>query len=302
MSTHGLRAGSGLSSNGVLPSTLPPPRMAINLMYRKRGVKRLRPGLWPLTLSHDSRLSLCLMYSRQRGGRVSAEVTVVDRPAMPWVSGREVYDSMEPAFRENLGDPDRVGDLLSKYWIRALWNDPATSRRIDHVRTGPGYRDLSEAYHDSVEEALFLGGRATLTAEGDFQAGDYFWCPPGWVHSASSDEGFECVLMMEGESAPDGSGRVSRVVRPDEEAGRHARPGASDPIGPRGYVRRIEFCYTPKHGSWLNIAENELSSLTRQCVSGRRFADGPRNSRPGARCDQRTQGVSELFEHQYSEC
>ncbi|HVX10855.1 MAG TPA: IS630 family transposase, partial [Pirellulales bacterium] len=26
-------------------------------------------------------------------------------------------------------------------------------------------------------------------------------------------------------------------------------------------------------GSWLNIAENELSSLTRQCVSGRRFAD-----------------------------
>ena len=34
----------------------------------------------------------------------------------------------------------------------------------------------------------------------------------------------------------------------------------------------MEFCYTPKHGSWLNIAENELSSLTRQCVAGRRFA------------------------------
>ena len=43
----------------------------------------------------------------------------------------------------------------------------------------------------------------------------------------------------------------------------------------RSLVRRIEFCYTPKHGSWLNIAENELSSLTRQCVSGRRFADIP---------------------------
>ena len=38
-------------------------------------------------------------------------------------------------------------------------------------------------------------------------------------------------------------------------------------------VRRIEFYYTPKHGSWLNIAENELSSLTRQCVSDRRFGD-----------------------------
>ena len=41
----------------------------------------------------------------------------------------------------------------------------------------------------------------------------------------------------------------------------------------RSLVRRIGFCYTPKHGSWLNIAENELSSLTRQCVGDRRFAD-----------------------------
>jgi len=41
----------------------------------------------------------------------------------------------------------------------------------------------------------------------------------------------------------------------------------------RELVRRLEFHYTPKHGSWLNIAENELSSLTRQCVSGRRFPD-----------------------------
>lgn len=39
----------------------------------------------------------------------------------------------------------------------------------------------------------------------------------------------------------------------------------------RALVRRLQFCHTPKHGSWLNIAENELSSLTRQCISGRRF-------------------------------
>lgn len=40
----------------------------------------------------------------------------------------------------------------------------------------------------------------------------------------------------------------------------------------RRIVRRLEFRHTPKHGSWLNIAENELSSMTRQCVSDRRFA------------------------------
>jgi hypothetical protein len=46
---------------------------------------------------------------------------------------------------------------------------------------------------------------------------------------------------------------------------------AFPPTRARAIVRRIHFRHTPKHGSWLNIAENELSSLTRQCVSGRRF-------------------------------
>lgn len=48
---------------------------------------------------------------------------------------------------------------------------------------------------------------------------------------------------------------------------------AFEPHKAREFVRRIEFCYTPKHGSWLNIAENELSSMTRQCLSGRRIPD-----------------------------
>ena len=50
---------------------------------------------------------------------------------------------------------------------------------------------------------------------------------------------------------------------------------AFEPERARRLVRRIQFCYTPKHGSWLNIAENELSSLTRQCISGRRIGDLP---------------------------
>lgn len=44
-----------------------------------------------------------------------------------------------------------------------------------------------------------------------------------------------------------------------------------EPARARFLVSRIEFHYTPKHGSWLNIAENELSSRTRQCVAGRRI-------------------------------
>ena len=32
---------------------------------------------------------------------------------------------------------------------------------------------------------------------------------------------------------------------------------------------RLEFHYTPKHGSWLNMAEIELSVLSRQCLDRR---------------------------------
>ena len=46
---------------------------------------------------------------------------------------------------------------------------------------------------------------------------------------------------------------------------------AFPPAEARALVRRLEFRYTPKHGSWLNVAENELSALTRQCLRGRRF-------------------------------
>jgi hypothetical protein len=34
-------------------------------------------------------------------------------------------------------------------------------------------------------------------------------------------------------------------------------------------LSRLEFCHTPKHGSWLNMAEIELSVLTRQCLARR---------------------------------
>ena len=46
-----------------------------------------------------------------------------------------------------------------------------------------------------------------------------------------------------------------------------------EPVRARELVRRLEFCYTPKHGSWLNIAENELSAMTRQCLRKRRIGD-----------------------------
>ncbi|MBT9161582.1 MAG: hypothetical protein DDT27_00112 [Dehalococcoidia bacterium] len=44
---------------------------------------------------------------------------------------------------------------------------------------------------------------------------------------------------------------------------------AFPPDEARQLARRLEIHYTPKHGSWLNIAEIELSALTTQCLDRR---------------------------------
>ena len=47
---------------------------------------------------------------------------------------------------------------------------------------------------------------------------------------------------------------------------------AFEPAKAFALAQRLEIHHTPKHGSWLNIAEIELSTLTRQCLD-RRIAD-----------------------------
>lgn len=45
-----------------------------------------------------------------------------------------------------------------------------------------------------------------------------------------------------------------------------------EPVEARRLAQRFEWHYTPEHGSWLNMAEIELSILSRQCIK-RRIAD-----------------------------
>ena len=42
-----------------------------------------------------------------------------------------------------------------------------------------------------------------------------------------------------------------------------------EPAEARRILERLEIHYTPKHGSWLNIAEVEIRFLSRQCLSRR---------------------------------
>ena len=69
---------------------------------------------------------------------------------------------------------------------------------------------------------------------------------------------------------------AEKVILVCDNLNTHTRGAFYEAFSPeqaRTIVRRLDFRFTPKHGSWLNIAENELSSMTRQCLNGRRLGD-----------------------------
>ena len=70
--------------------------------------------------------------------------------------------------------------------------------------------------------------------------------------------------------------KAKKVILICDNLNTHTRGAFYEAFPPekaRKIVRRIDFRYTPKHGSWLNVAENELSAMTRQCFHNRRIGD-----------------------------
>ena len=86
-----------------------------------------------------------------------------------------------------------------------------------------------------------------------------------------ADWALEMAELMEGRYA--GCAKVTLVC---DNLNTHTRGAFYEAFGPeraRALVRRIDFRHTPKHGSWLNVAECELSAMTRQCLRHRRIGD-----------------------------
>jgi hypothetical protein len=66
--------------------------------------------------------------------------------------------------------------------------------------------------------------------------------------------------------------RAERIVLVCDNLNTHAPASlyeAFEPAEARRLAERFEWHYTPKHGSWLNVAEMELSVLARQCLDRR---------------------------------
>lgn len=95
----------------------------------------------------------------------------------------------------------------------------------------------------------------------------------GWRYAKVTDQRTmidyaHCMKYLVDERYPDVE--VVRVVQ--DNLNTHSPASlykAFHPEEARRILRRLEFHYTPKNGSWLNIAEIELSVLNRQCLNRR---------------------------------
>jgi hypothetical protein len=95
----------------------------------------------------------------------------------------------------------------------------------------------------------------------------------GWRHMEVTERRTACdfahqMRWLVDEAYP--QAKVVRVVLDNLNTHRLASLyEAFEPAEARRIARRLEFHYTPKHGSWLNMAEIELSVFGRQCLSRR---------------------------------
>ena len=107
----------------------------------------------------------------------------------------------------------------------------------------------------------------------------------GWRHVEVSErrrsrEFAEAVRRLAEEDYPEAE-RIRLVV---DNLSTHSAAAFYETFAPKvahRLARRVEFCYTPVHGSWLNMVEVEISVLVRQLpeapVGGRREA-APRSA------------------------
>ena len=130
-------------------------------------------------------------------------------------------------------------------------------------------------------------------------------CEPqtGWRHAAVTErrtkiDFAEQIKWLVDERYPEAE--VIRLVL--DNLNTHC-PGslyeAFEPAEAKRLVEKLEFHYTPKHGSWLNMAEIELSIIQRQCLN-RRIADEEMLKREVAAWEQQRNETKETIDWRFS--
>ena len=143
---------------------------------------------------------------------------------------------------------------------------------------------------DEQPKQLIRESRPPVTASDGVRCIDHVYIREGVCHVWMFNEplgGWRDVRVSERRAAVDWAHQVKALVDDPRYAdaeritlvcdqlnthGLGSLYRAFDPQEALRIANRLELVHTPKHGSWLNIAECELSVLTRRCL-GRRLAE-----------------------------
>jgi DDE superfamily endonuclease len=150
------------------------------------------------------------------------------------------FDSDRPVVCVDEGGKQLIGDVRPPLPVR-----PGTAARHDSEYVRGGVANLFMAFEPLV----------------------------GWRHVEVTDRktGVDFARLLRtlsDEHYPD----AKQLVLVCDNLSTHAPAALYDAFAPdeaRRLARRFEWHYTPKHGSWLDVAEIELSVLARQCLDRR---------------------------------
>jgi hypothetical protein len=103
----------------------------------------------------------------------------------------------------------------------------------------------------------------------------FMMCEPlrGWRHVRVTDrrtrrDYAECIRELVDVRYP----KADKILLVQDNLNTHSGGSLYERFPPeeaRRILDKIEFHYTPKHGSWLNMAETEIGIMNRQCLSRR---------------------------------
>jgi transposase len=173
---------------------------------------------------------------KANAGFVAAMEDVLDVYARP-------YDPKRPQVCIDEGGKQLIGDVRPPLPVR-----PGTSRREDYEYERRGMANLFMAF-----EPLAGVRRVEVTER------------------KTNRDFARLIQRLVDEWYPE----AEKIVLVLDNLSTHSSAALYETFAPaeaRRLVEKLEIHYTPKHGSWLNVAEMELSVVARQCLD-RRIAD-----------------------------
>ena len=184
----------------------------------------------------------------------------------------------DAAFVANMEDVPTIYEMPYNPEIPVICMDEKPIQLLDEIReriqakpihTDPDTQLPQPGYCEKIDSGYVRCGTASI----------FMFTEPlgGWRHVLAKEhrkrgDFAQMMLTIAEKYYPD----VKRTILAADNLNTHSRASFYEAFKPSiacWLSQKYEFHYTPKHGSWLNMAETELSSLSIQCLGNQRIKE-----------------------------